>query len=492
MERFGGRCGGEVGLWGHFVVLADTLLREEGVYGAVLPINVLRGRESEKVRQILFDEWTPLYIVKPTHNYGFSEAAEYRDILLVARKQRPDPGHLVRFCLVKKDLGKLTADEPHLIADSIKEHSELRSDDLDIDSYALSEIEDRFTNLMWFCGTTDLHSRDVLVSFIGKFSDALQSFPEGYFREGYRPVPKGVSKFLFLTRDLSGSRVEQAFLRFSDDRRSLITAQSPAGIEYEVERDALTPTLRTPIGLSTMDITGKSDYVAHRAYSKLDRVRRATGFSPPSGFDWRDFWANLQSELQKTKTNVVVARRINPFSPSTHLAGFLSEEMICPSNQVNVILETNLSRARALCVLLNSIVFLAQFFLLKEESTGRYIDIRFYDMYEMKLFPSEDVVAPLASVFDQYGAVEFPALRTQLDVHFDDRYEEFWERERGPLVRPRLWSTLTQPIEAHPGRLEFDLAICHALGLNMSSEDLVELYDVLVKEMIIIRGLKKD
>ena len=35
---------------------------------------------------IRFSNWTPLCILKPTFNYGFSEWSEYRDLLLIARK----------------------------------------------------------------------------------------------------------------------------------------------------------------------------------------------------------------------------------------------------------------------------------------------------------------------------------------------------------------------------------------------------------------------
>jgi len=492
MQRFRDRCGGEVGLWGHFVVLADNLLKDDGMFGAVIPINVLRGRESERVRRILFDEWTPLYILKATRNYGFSEWAEYRDILFVARKQRPRSDHQVRFCLVKKDLTRLTEDEPHLVACAVREHGRLRSDDLDIDSHALSEIQTRFTNLMWFCGVTDLRHRDTLVSFANKFSGSLQAFPDGYFREGYRPVPKGVSKFLFLTRHSNDSRVQQAFLRFSNEDPSFIRAESPLGAHYEIERTALTPTLRTPIGLSTMDITARWDYIAHEPYAELNRVCRAVGFQPRRDFNWDDFWTNLQSDLERTTTHLVGANRINPFSPSTNLAAFLSEDPISPSNQMNVILEPDLQRARAVCVLLNSALFLAQFFLLKEESTGRYIHIRFYDLYEMNLFPTTDVIDPLASVFEERRGVQFPALRNQLDDRFDERYQEFWARERGRDVQERLWRALDQPVQPSRERLNFDLAVCQALGVPMSADELVQLYEVLVKEMIIIRGLSRD
>jgi hypothetical protein len=152
METFRNLCGGEVGLWGHFIPLADSFLRDMGMFGAVMPINILRGRESEKVRRILFEKWTPLYVIKPTRNYGFSEWSEYRDILFIASKQRPKTSHKVKFCLVKKDLTKLTEDDVLHISNHVINKTALRSDLLDIESHPISDMKDRFQNLMWFCG----------------------------------------------------------------------------------------------------------------------------------------------------------------------------------------------------------------------------------------------------------------------------------------------------------------------------------------------------
>lgn len=485
LRRFYGHCGGEVGLWGHFVVLADIFLKEErGIFGAVLPINVLRGRESEKVRRKLFEDWTPLYILKPTRNYGFSEWAEYRDVLFIAQKKKPAPDHRVRFVLVKKDLTQLTPDDVAEIAKRVKSHSKLRSPDLDIDSHSLTEIKQRFVNLMWFCGGTDFRHRDTIIEFLRRAEGKLSRFPDDYFSTGYRP-DQGVSSFLFLTRHSDNSRIEEAFLRFSKESALSVTAQSPLGASYKIERNALLPSLRTPVGISIMDITDKWDYIAYRRYKELERVCRAAGRKPPKGL-WRD----IQEELQKISTHLVVSRRINPFSPSTYLTCFFAQRAIAPSDQLNIALEDKIERARAVCALLNSALFFTHFFLLKEESTGRYVDIRLYDLYEMNLFPTDGLIKRLAQVFNKYATKRFPPLRNQFDQNFDQRYEEFWDRERRGRAHTR--SMLEQPVKPADIRLKFDLDVCQAIGVPITRDDLIQLYEVFVKEMILVRGLTRD
>jgi hypothetical protein len=489
MKRFRDVCGGEVGLWGHFVALADEFLEDEGSVGAVLPINLLRGRESNRIRDFAFSEWTPLYILKATFNYGFSEWSEYRDILFIARKGAPPPDHSVKFCLVKKDLRKLDEDDIRHITHRIQSFHQLRSDDLDIETFPIAELRERFVNLMWFCGVSDFRHRDLLTTFMDKFAGHVAPFPKDYFREGYRPVPKGVSHFLFLTRNLETSRIDEAFLHFDQDHDVSIQARSKLDVPYDVEKSALVPTLRTGIGIRTMGLDGRHDYIAGEPYRLLDRVKRASGFRPAKGFDWEGFWANLRRELRDVRTRLVVVHRINPYSPATYLTAFLSNEHLSPSNVLNVVQERDLPRAKAVCVLLNSIVFLSQFFLLKEETTGRYINVRFYDLHQMHLYPKQKAVRALGQVYDAFADVEFPSLREQFDADFDNRYEQFWTRQRTAQLPLKLLSRRVRPSSI---RLQFDQAVCRALGTPVTPRELIRVYGVIVAEMIMTRGLQRD
>jgi len=343
MERFCPSAGGEVGLWGHFIFLADIFLRQDGTYGAVLPINVLRGRESAAVRRFMFTRWKPLYILKCTRNYGFSEWAEYRDILFIAKKTPASPEDKVKFCLVKKNLTQLTSGDISEICEQLCEEERARTDLIDIDSFSVQDLMGRFPNMMWFCATSDFRHRDVLVSFSKKFAGKLDRYPATYFREGYRPVPMGVSKFLFLTREIGSGRTEESFLRFSAERPSHIDASSALGVTYRIERDGLVPSLRTAVGLQRMDLTGLHDYIASQPFDELTRVKRAAGYRPRIP---KAFWEHLRQELEATRTKAVTVRRINPYSPNVHLAGFVSEQPFSPSNQVNVVQENDVEAAR--------------------------------------------------------------------------------------------------------------------------------------------------
>ena len=222
----------------------------------------------------------------------------------------------------------------------------------------------------------------------------------------------------------------------------------------------------------------------------MSKVINASGFTKPSDFKDENFWENLKNELSAVETRLVVTHRINPYSPNTYLMAFVSNDIISPSNMLNVIKEPDPSKAKAVATLLNSALFLVKFFLLKEETTGRYINIRFYDLYETNLFPKESLIPNLVKVYEAYCLSEFPSLREQLDKNFDQRYEEFWKVRRHD--QPSLFSVFNNEVEPSEIRLNFDLDICKALGVETTKDELISVYRTIVKEMIITRGLTRD
>jgi hypothetical protein len=141
---------------------------------------------------------------------------------------------------------------------------------------------------------------------------------------------------------------------------------------------------------------------------------------------------------------------------------------------------------------MNSCVFFAQLFLAKEESTGRFIHLRVYDLEQMVLFPDAGQIEKLARVFDEFGRVKFPSIGEQFDANFIQRYDEFWEHEGAAPNQVKLWPVLDKPVRPAKSRIDFDLALCGALGARVQERDLVELYGIFVQEMIMTRGLTKD
>ncbi len=496
LNRFKSRVGKEVGLWGHFIALADLFLKDGGKFGGVIPINILRGRESRKVRSLVFKEWLPLYIVKATRNYGFSEWAEYRDILLIARKTKRRPeDHKVKFCLIKKDLNDLTENEVLWISKQIRTKDKLRHPLLDIDSYPLQEIHKNIDNLMPFISGPSLRGKEALLKVAREAQRVLSQFPPGYFREAFGARPKGVSKILFVTNPLHPGRIQESFLILKEVRGGRIIATTTVGAiqtglglkpyQLEFSLDHFLPSLRTPVGLKRMDVSDILDYVAKEPYEGMEKVARLAGYKGRLDYE---FWRKTRLELNRSRTNIAVVRRINPYSPNQYLLSFYSEREFYPASTFHSVKEPDKTRAKAVAAILNSIFFLSYFFLLKEETTGRYIDVRQHDLYEMKLYPAKSTQARrLARVFEKYRSVEFKPLRYQLDQNYDEKYRTLWGENQEIDI-----DKILEDINPDPLRLEYDMMIVQALEADLTQEDILEAYRAIIEDMLITRRLRKD
>jgi type I restriction-modification system DNA methylase subunit len=477
------RIGKESGLWAHFIALVDQiLLRNGGNIGAVLPISLLRGRETQAARSLCFEEFTPLYVLKPTLNYAFSEWSEYRDILFIAKKEKPPKEHLVKFALIKSDLTKMTTDDSLRIADLILAYDQLRDEMVDIDSVPMNTIKKSISNLMPFCGVSDLSHRDKLQKLASRLDYKLNVIPSKWFKTGVR-FEGGQAEAVVFGRERKTSRTAQSALSFSKESQEFLLVKTSLGREFIIETSLLLPALRTAIGIRKLEISNEWDYIATMPYKAVKAVERALGktIAPQT-------WMRIEKEATRSLTNVCIARRINPFSPSTSLLSFYADKSFVPTDVFHAIHTPSNSVAKALAAICNSVIFLAQWFLGKEETGGRYIDLRLYDLEKFKLLPPEDKIEAVAEIFDDFSSTEFPPLTHQLDVNFSEHYEAFWSARR--KLQAAMFGKL--PYEPDADRLAFDQKVCSALGIQVSDTVIRDVYMAIVKEMIITRGLRKD
>jgi hypothetical protein len=157
---------------------------------------------------------------------------------------------------------------------------------------------------------------------------------------------------------------------------------------------------------------------------------------------------------------------------------------------MNSFIESNPDRAKAICVLSNSILFLSQFFLIKEETTGRYVHVRLHDLDELVLCPKETKIQKLAEVFNKCSQFRFKSIRDQLDQDYDERYEVFWAKQKDKHQTSLFEMNLL--VNPSKDRLQFDIDVCEALDIAITKDDLIRIYTAIIEEMIITKGLVRD
>jgi hypothetical protein len=370
------------------------------------------------------------------------------------------------------------------IANQIEGAESLRTDNLDVESFSLTEISNRIDNLMWFCSISSFAKREALILFIDKFSRFFTEFPSDYLREGLRTAD-GAASFLYFTRNIDPSRLQGASLFFDVDTPS-VEAKSRLGSRHTIEKSALIPGLRVGVGISLLKADCMLDYFAYAPYRELDAVVKGSSFKRPENFEWKAFWERTSKQLHTIQTNLATLSRIDVSSPHLHLIAFFSDTPFAPSNKFKAVNEKDLKRAKAVCVALNSVLSLTQLFLILEGAHARYAHIMSYDYNQMHVFPNDEVVTQLAQVFDAFSGEEFPSLREQLDLNFNNRNLAFQKEKR---KKQQTFFSFEEPVTPSQIRLDFDMAICNALSIQMTEKELCEVYQILADEMIINHGL---
>jgi hypothetical protein len=88
---------GQLGYHGYFVFLADKFLEIGGLVALVLPATILRVRAAKGLRTMLCQNYHIEQIVTTWARAAFTEDAQFREILLVAKKiQNLGDGHVLR------------------------------------------------------------------------------------------------------------------------------------------------------------------------------------------------------------------------------------------------------------------------------------------------------------------------------------------------------------------------------------------------------------
>jgi len=454
-------CGHQVNLWGYFLALADLILKPGGKIGAVIPMNIARGKATEKIRKHLLENYHIKYFVKPIGDVAFSEGASFMDILLIAQKTKPRKDDLTGVIFLKKSIRSLTIDDVDTIVDKIRSISkhglEYTSNDFDIVFLRSDQILDFKENLMPFLGVFKPHSIKVFEEFnekvkkIGK--KKITKLENLTVREGFHASPAGLSELTFITGFHTKARTKRAFLILDkEDERKLITRIGNTDMKFEIKKSKVIPALRTLTGVDTFFVKNIDYFIEHEPEG-LDRLLQLSKWKNKDDFDWKI----VKEKLRDKKTYLAVARRFRPDSVNTHFFAFYNDEEFVVPHTFKIIKIDKVS-SKYQCLFLNSIIGLVDLIMFREQTTEGYTDIMESELNLFRVFNIEGLtrkdVDLLVKIFDKLKNVKFPSILEQLE-------NRFW------------------------ARVELDKTILKILGFSNKeiNEWLPKVYDALVEEL---------
>ena len=412
-------CGSQINLWGYFIALNEFLLKKNGTFGFVIPINIFRGEATQKIRDYLLDNYTIKYIVKTGKNIAFSENSDLRDVLFIATNKKPSKRSKLKFIIINEDLHDLTLLDANNISRYIKNELFSIDKNLDIIEYKQSELQENRENLMPYFGLMSTKSGKILSEFKfhveNKLKDKLRKFKESEISEGFHASPAGVSQMTFITNNFGKNRISRAFLIYDHEDEMNIYAKIK-GLDdelIEIPKSSIKPAFRTLTNVKSFNIDKKMDFFIEDSFPKFDFVLNLSKFNTKKNkFSYEQIRKNISSSW----TYMVVGRRFNPHSPNTSLFAFSSNKPFISPHTFKT-LHLSIDDAKINTLYLNSVLGLFNIILLKEQTTGNLTDIMQKDLMLLDILDTnkldDETIDNLLELYDELKDEEFKSLTEQ-------------------------------------------------------------------------------
>ncbi|MFQ6068883.1 MAG: N-6 DNA methylase, partial [Candidatus Bathyarchaeia archaeon] len=185
---------GQIGYHGYFMLLADRFLKNGGHLALVLPASVLNADGFRKIRELLTHSYHVEHIITIWQRAAFSEGAQFREILLIAKKKELGASD-DDVCAVS-ELKRLphNLEEAKEFADKIrnivksKSHGSIYEDKtMQVSLFTMEQLKNSVDNLFKFIAFTDKKLIDTWQLIVGHSKDRLMQFGEYINQYGVGP-----------------------------------------------------------------------------------------------------------------------------------------------------------------------------------------------------------------------------------------------------------------------------------------------------------------
>ena len=415
---------GQLGLYGHFIFLADRFVKEDGRIALVLPATVLRVRSAEGVRKLLAEKYRIEHIITAWERAAFSEGAQFREILLVARKSEERDGSRCVITSLKKlprsvEEAKEYGRKIKLMTQTLR-FGEVYDDDAMVSRVVgQDELERNLENQYILISTYDLKVPALLKQITeesapGKLASLLSYLEkvDGHIlRFDYKPPYHGT----FLLEPFRAIKKVDQWIVKRTDKKFLTIENRFTKEELRVPSDVLDRGLRRPARTNKLDITKILDYVIIAKFEKVERLLK----NPSVLKEWRDY-------VEPRLASLLISRRFDISAPGTSLIAYHS---LVPAVGVDMwnIRGIPEADAKILSLWLNSTPYLLATIVHRTETRGAWMKLHEYALKESLILNpdalSDDDRKILLDVYDRTKDQSFPSLLQQLKTKFPLRVE---------------------------------------------------------------------
>jgi len=465
---------GQVGLHGYFILLADTFLKDDGRMAFVLPATVLRLQSLEGIRKFLVENYRLDYIITTEQRSAFSEAARFREMLLVATKTKKGLDTSKCLFVNLKRIPVDAADSDFLADEIISSKSTSQElDDADLSTELVEQSQLKLSTENWFGKISTQAAESLLDVCSQQAGDKLQTLQtlldsrKGKIVRGiehWTGKPVSVSSAFILSSERHAMKKDDRWILKEAGTDSILVKDRLVDVEASVPKKALIPALRRPAGLQSIDVSDDLDYAI---------VSRFTGDQyffikelVEKGKNLSNYVKKWRNYLESRKTNLLVSRRFDISAPNTMVLAFFSDVALSPCKMFWAIQGIDEDNSKILALWFNSTVNIAQILSKRAETRGAFMGLDQYILQEF-LVPNPSRMTKqhrdqLLRVFEEHAKTKLPSIIGQLKTN-------------------------------NPVRRAIDLAILQALEIKGNHEELLDsAYASIVKTIETLATLMKE
>ncbi|MFZ2253522.1 MAG: N-6 DNA methylase, partial [Minisyncoccia bacterium] len=288
---------GQMGLHGYFLLLADKLLAPGGRIAAVLPLTTISLEGFYGVVKLLLSDYQIEHIIVSSGRAAFSENTSLREILLVAKKEKPIPETQTKFTFIHASAAELTVEKAKEIAEKIRDFD--GDDEYNNDFYIRSINQYNFNSEIRSLYRTVTLSTPQLVKVDEKLTKWFKPGKkfcrledvEKNERWSISENPRGVeTKGYYVLSLLSGRGGAERILKDHDvwiieeeTEQLLKVKQRFSGQIFKIPKNCVVPQFRRFSGEKHISLNGPRDYLIVRKFDDLDNFVKASGIANDAG-----------------------------------------------------------------------------------------------------------------------------------------------------------------------------------------------------------------
>ena len=430
LKEYKNQLHGQLGLYGYFVFLADRFLKVGGRLALVLPATILRIASTQSIRNMLTKDYDVEYIITTYQRAAFSERAQFREILLVAKKKSggvSTPQGNSPHCLVIT-LNRLPRDmaEARSFAEYFKGLSQKRPGTTIKNNYSTvvvtiqQELKDNLDNMFRLIATaehrlvdiwTNLKSKEELTKLSSYLGDEIKLV------RGFEMTLQGISPVSAYTTFLIGDptraiKKHDQWVVKSLDRGHVVAENRFTHTTIRIPARATVRALRRLSGVRKINLSENLDFMVTKPFKGCSLLFESRSDVDEFLFRWRGY-------VESRKTNLVFMRRFDLSAPGTILFSYYSPDSFTASKMMWCFKELPERDAKILTLWFNSTLNVLQVFLDRIETRGAFIGFSKYVLFNTLILDpnklAEDQRETLLKTFEEIKNIEFASLLKQLE-----------------------------------------------------------------------------